>query len=125
MPAPYSQDLRIRIVNAYRDGEGTYEQLAQRFGVGRATVNRYLQRLNATGDIKPDEPGGGREAIIGIHNFAQFSMILKELPDGTVEDFCDAWRQRTRSRISRSAMLRALHRFGHRKKNISGHRATD
>ncbi len=113
MPSPYSEDLRIRIVNAYCAGEGTYDQLARRFGVGRATVNRYLQRLNATGDIRPDDPGGGRVALIGVHNFSQFYAMLKNNPDCTVEDFCDIWRKTAGTKISRAAMLRALHRFGH------------
>lgn len=34
----YSIDLRNRVVDAWYNGEGTYEELADRYGVGRATV---------------------------------------------------------------------------------------
>jgi transposase len=38
-------ELRKRIVEAYYSGRsGTYEQTAELFGVGRATVGRLLRR---------------------------------------------------------------------------------
>jgi putative transposase len=33
MPAPYSQDLRLRVVNAYHNKEASQRQIAQRFKV--------------------------------------------------------------------------------------------
>jgi transposase-like protein len=57
MPAPLSNDLRIRIVEA-RAREGmTYEKLAERFDVGRATVDRVLRLARETGSVEPARQG--------------------------------------------------------------------
>ncbi|WP_143825720.1 helix-turn-helix domain-containing protein [Nannocystis exedens] len=59
MPTPISVDLRIRIVEArVQDGQ-TYEQLAERFHVGRATVDRVLRLQRETGSVEPKPHGGG------------------------------------------------------------------
>jgi transposase len=48
-----SVELRQRIVDAYTRGlSGTYEQTAELFGVGRATVNRILALLRRTGGVR-------------------------------------------------------------------------
>lgn len=52
MPKPLPVELRQRVVNADNNNEGTYEELAERFHVGRASVNRWLQRARA-GDLAP------------------------------------------------------------------------
>jgi len=38
MPAPFSVDLRQRVVDAYKPGETAYEAIAKLFSVGIATV---------------------------------------------------------------------------------------
>ena len=48
MPKALSNDLRKRIVDAYKAGEGSYNDLAARFHVGYATVNRILARHRKT-----------------------------------------------------------------------------
>ena len=48
-----SLDLRRRMVQAYRQGTcKSYEEVAQVFGVGRATVSRNLRRKRETGDVE-------------------------------------------------------------------------
>jgi transposase len=54
-----SLDLRRRIVAAYERDEGTYFELAQRFGVGEATVSRLLRRQRELGHVVPEVAGGG------------------------------------------------------------------
>ena len=44
-----SMDLRQRAVDAYARGEGTQLQIARRFGIGTATLGRWLSRVRATG----------------------------------------------------------------------------
>lgn len=52
-------ELRKRIVEAYDSGlSGTYEETAELFGVGRATVSRLLRRHRETGDVQPLPIGG-------------------------------------------------------------------
>ena len=59
MPAPLSTDLRIRIFEARVREKLTYEQLAERLAVGRATVARILRRARETGSVEPEPHAGG------------------------------------------------------------------
>ena len=44
MPAPYSIDLRQRVINAYEAKEGSQRQIAQRFQVSQSFVKRLIYR---------------------------------------------------------------------------------
>ena len=48
-----SQDLRERIVAAYEAGEGTQQEVADRFGVYIDTVRRLLKLKRETGSLLP------------------------------------------------------------------------
>ena len=43
MPKALSQDLRLRIVNAYQNNEGSIRNLAKRFTVSISSVTRLLR----------------------------------------------------------------------------------
>src|SRR5438105_1082009 len=58
MPA-YSMDLRVRVART-ADGGMPQSVAARTFGVGRATVPRWVRRRRATGDLAPSPvPGAG------------------------------------------------------------------
>ena len=52
MAAPYSLDLRDRVLED-RDAGQSSEDVARKYRVSRAWVNRLLQRRRATGEIGP------------------------------------------------------------------------
>ena len=62
MPGPHPQSLRDRVIEAYNDGEGTYRELAARFKVGEASVNRWVALDRWCGDSSPKRMGGARRA---------------------------------------------------------------
>ena len=64
MAKPIPRKLRQRVVDAYRGGEGTYEDLAARFMVGRATVSRLLGLERRSGSVEPKAMGGKRQKYI-------------------------------------------------------------
>jgi len=64
MPAPYSIDLRRKIIFTYENGEGSIVMIAKRFKVAASTIVSYLKRKRETGDIKPIEYTPGKKAII-------------------------------------------------------------
>jgi transposase len=41
---PYSLDLRQRVVEAYENGEGTHEELAEAFCVSLSWIEKLLRR---------------------------------------------------------------------------------
>lgn len=55
----YSLDLRKRVVAAYERGDGTFEEVGKTFGVGEATVNRWVQLKRRSGSLAPRPHGGG------------------------------------------------------------------
>ena len=50
--APYSMDLRARVVRAW-DESGDADEVATTFAVSRAWVHRLVQRRRETGSIAP------------------------------------------------------------------------
>ena len=55
----YSVDLRQRVLAAYRRGEGSIEDLADRFEIAPRTVRNWLKLARTTGSVAPRAPGGG------------------------------------------------------------------
>src|SRR4051794_2312958 len=62
--APYSNDVRERVLMAGDAGEGTREEVAGRFRVSARWVRKLLARRIATGSVAPKPDGGGREPSI-------------------------------------------------------------
>ena len=113
-----SKDLRQRVVEAYRRGEGSYRQLAERFGLGEASVNRYLRLLRETGDVERRPRGGGTTPKISDGELPALRALVAKKPDRTAEDLAIEWGRRTGTDMSRSAMVRALQRAGLTKKKV-------
>lgn len=57
MASPYSDDLRRKLLNAHRRGEGSLSQLAKRFDVSCGWARKISAALRSTG--KMERPPGG------------------------------------------------------------------
>lgn len=106
-----SMDLRIRIVSAYRAGEGSARQLAKRFSVGHATVGRLLKRLRETGTISPKHGRRGPLPIVQTDDFDRISGWIKVEPDLTQSDLAERFTDETGQAVDRRTMGRALRRM--------------
>jgi len=51
MPAPYSDDLRSKVMAAINRGEKK-SHVSQMFNISRDTINRWLNRRDATGNVQ-------------------------------------------------------------------------
>jgi len=100
-------ELRLRIVEAYEQNEGTYFELARRFGVAEATVCRLLRSKREQGHVTP-----GRASRIGEQELAELAGLVSEFPDASLEQLKQAWFARHQRELSRSSILRALRRAG-------------
>jgi transposase len=85
MPRPYSEDLRLRVVNAVESGKTTREVSAL-FQVSSSFVANVHQRWQQTGHVRPKQIGGYRRAFLEPYEevlkaqlTAHPSMTLKEL----------------------------------------------
>ena len=64
--APFSRDLRLRLVKAYEEGASA-RQVAERFEVSLSAVVKLMQRVRATGSIEPTRIGGYRKPLLADH----------------------------------------------------------
>lgn len=86
MPAPYSDDLRERVVGAYLSGLGTYGEVGDRFSVGEATVNRWVNRFRRTRSVSPDPMGGDRHSKLDEAGRDLVRQLVEEQPDITRQE---------------------------------------
>jgi transposase len=62
MPAPYSPDLRLRVMDAVRSGM-SYAEVTRRFRVSNSTILRWVRRLRESGSYAA-LPMGGRKPFV-------------------------------------------------------------
>ena len=84
--ATLSLDLRERILAAYDRGEGTRDQVAQRFGVSTGMVKKLLQQRRHTGEIGARHHRSGRKPRIQAEHRIKIRKLLTEKPDMTLEE---------------------------------------
>jgi transposase len=121
-----SLDLRQRIIAAWQNQEGTWKELADRFGVGEATVDRLVARFRERGSVAPDPHGGGQPALIPDEQLPVVRRLLDAAPDITVAELAARYRCEVGLRVSRSTMSRTVARLGYtrKKRPLSAQSAT-
>src|SRR3954468_6191656 len=77
---PYSQDLRQRIVDTIRRGDGTSRQVAERFLVSFSFVTRLLQLYRSTGSVEPRPHGGGNPAVLTPEDLQRLRELIRQHP---------------------------------------------
>ncbi len=85
-----SLDLRKRIVAAYERGEGTYQEIADRFEVSFGMVKKLLRQQRRTGDLRARYHACGSKPKILSHHRAQLRSLLVKKPDMTLQELRDA-----------------------------------
>lgn len=106
-----SLDLRSRIVEAYKGGQGSQRTLAQRFRVGQSTVERLLKHERETGSIAPKPHGGGRKAIVTETHRKKIRQWLSDDSDLTQEQLAERFTTEMGKPIARSTFGHALRRL--------------
>jgi transposase len=112
---PYSQELRQRVLDTIRRGDGSVRQIASRFLVSVSFVTRLLQLHRTTGSVEPRPHGGGNPAVLGPEDLERLRELIRQQPDATLEE-C---RQRLGASCSTMTISRALRELGlPRKKEV-------
>ena len=88
MPAPYSQDLRQRVIGFMALG-GSARKAATRFDVSVSSATRWAQRWRAEGDARPRAMGGDRRSRLGEHR-ARVLQLVAQQPDLTLQEIRSA-----------------------------------
>ena len=119
---PLAQDLWQRVIQAAQGGLSTRE-VAERFGVCRSSVQRWLRRLRTTGDAKPLPIGGGTHTRrVGEEHAAAVTKILEECNDLTLAEIGTRLEERTGLAVSVSTVFRAVRALGVTRKKRSSTR---
>ena len=110
--AAYSMDLRLRVL---RDADAGLEsdELAEKYSVSRAWVDRLKQRRRETGEIAPRKQTRWRIPILQAQ-LAQLEALIREQPDRTLAELQEA----LRTPASLPTLCRTIKQLGFRfKKN--------
>src|SRR6266849_9998355 len=86
--APYSMDLRARVVRAW-DASGDVEEIAATFGVSRAWVHRLVQRRRETGSIAPRQQTKFRSRVLAGQE-ARLAALIGASPEATLAELREA-----------------------------------
>ena len=119
MPAPYSTDLRERIVEAYKSGKGSARMLAKMFDVGKSTVTDYLRLDKLNGNVNPKKATGGQKSHIDTKGLAFILKCVEKKPDIMLAALCEKYFKRRKIKVSTSMMCRALKKMNLRRKKKS------
>jgi transposase len=85
--APYSMDLRKRVIKAF-DTCGDAEEVATTFGVSRAWVHRLSQRRRETGSIAPRQQTKFRARVLAGQE-QRLATLIAARPDATLAELRD------------------------------------
>lgn len=111
MPAPYSQDLRRKIVEAHAKGR-SQAQLVEDFGVSAYFVYTLLRRLKQTGSVAPKPHAGGNRPSLDAEGKKVVVELVGAKADATIEELRSSVRERLGVAVSKSAMGRILTALG-------------
>ena len=104
MPAPYSQDLRERVIGFMVLG-GSARSAATRFDVSVSSAVRWAQRWRVEGHARPRAMGGNRRSRLSGHRTKVLQLVAQQ-PDLTLQEI--------RSALAASGItvgLSTVHRF--------------
>jgi putative transposase len=117
--AALSRDLRTRIVATWEKGELTWDQIAEKFSVGRATVDRLIRLYRETKEVTPRPHGGGTPPKISDEKLPIMREILEAHPDATLEELAAMYSKRSRVTVGPMCVYRAAKKLGFtRKKRV-------
>lgn len=108
MPAPYSSDLRQRVIAAYEAQEGSQRQLAERFKVSLSFIRDLMRHYRNTGQFEPKPHAGGAVAKLEDKHLPIVEQLVNTQPDALLSELCDRFAQHTNITVSISTMQRAV-----------------
>jgi transposase len=117
--APYSIDLRQKILSAWENKEGTQRELAERFKVSLSFIRDFLRRYRETLEIAAKPQGGDRRSKIKGENQELLKKIVTEQSDIYLREIQERIKERKGIEVSVSSLSRTLNRLNlNRKKKV-------
>ena len=105
--APYSMDLRTRILRDCDAGTSSKE-VAAKYAVSRSWVDRVKQRRRETGEIAPRKQTKFRRRTLDATQEDRLVFLITAQPDATLAELRDA----LPTRAALSTLWRTIDRLG-------------
>jgi transposase len=91
MPAPLSNDLRKRIIEAKLRGD-TEDKIASEKEVNKSTVTKLWALYQETGSYEARPNPNGRKPALSAKQLEQIALKIEEQPDITLQELIDVLR---------------------------------
>jgi transposase len=117
MAAPYSEDLRRKIVQACERKTQSQREVAEFFNVSRSFVEVFLRHYRRSGgELVPKRGKSGPHVLIDETCRQYIRQWLEEQPDLTLRELIGRVHDKAGIVVSEPTMSRVLHQMGMRRK---------
>lgn len=104
----YPIELRQKIVDAVDQQLGTYEEIAEMFGISEQYIYKLLRQRRETGSLAPLPRGGGAQALLNEEHLLTLAELVARQPDATLEELRQQLCRETKVEASISTVWRGL-----------------
>ena len=125
MPGPLPIELRERVIEAIDNGEGTQQEIAERFGIKRNCIVTWLRLRRETGSLAPRAMGGAREVKRKVDAAGEqfIRETLQAKPQLTLEQLSVLYHERTGVTVAPRTLSDTVWRLGFTfKRGPGGHK---
>jgi transposase len=105
---PYSQDIRVRVIQSYENGEGSQRQLARRYNVSLSFVQQLLKRYRETGDIVPQKQVKPVKPKVDETSLRLILEMIDRDPNLPLSRLCEQLAMERQLLVSRATMWRTI-----------------
>lgn len=107
--APYSLDLRQKIVATYEAGNTSNRKVAKQFQVATKIVQTLLKQYRETGELNHKPLEGQIESPLEVHQ-QKILEIVSERPDWALWQYCEEVAEQTGVSVTTGSMCRFFQR---------------
>lgn len=118
MAAPYSMDLRRKVVEVHKKEKISQPKLAERFNISARTVARFL-RLNKLGELEHKKGKKGRPGVLDERSYKIIGAIIEKNPTITLAELSEIFYKKKKIKAGRSILSRACQKLELRYKKLS------
>jgi transposase len=117
MARAYSDDLRRKLLEAHKQGEGSLRELSGRFHVSEGWARKVSAALHRTGEVER-QPGAkrGRKSRMTAEALDYLGSRVKALPDRTLMELREDLRTQQKIEIGMTRLWMVLREMGLRLK---------
>jgi len=111
MPAPYSIDLREKVINVLEMG-AKQTSVAEQFLVSDGFISKLWSQYQKTNCLKPKKMGGHVKPKVNPKGEKHIEVWIENDPSLTLNELCEKYKNTFNIVMSESSMRRALKRMG-------------